>query len=172
MAKAKSGANRPAKPIRIENKSKQPLPQAVLNLPKNMPGLSRYEFYADGSVKNKATGNSVNIATTTRVNGFRLTNDKGVRIWVYPEQIAELFKPDIKSKALVKPSAYIRKDPERKDYNRLPAADIDSILKLLDKDGNLPRGMTSELARKFEVNKSTISRIVNQETRRKSYFKS
>jgi hypothetical protein len=155
-----ASATRKKASFRVENPTKKPLKQIELGLPKNMPGFARYEFYANGKVKNKATGSEIkNAKENTGVDGFRLTNDKGVRAWVYPADIEKLFAPTVPVKA----SRYVKKVEGRKQYNRLTKAEIDSVLKSKEEG--------QKLAEKYNVHPSTISRLRNQLTRTASYFK-
>jgi AraC-like DNA-binding protein len=147
------------------------LPQSTMNLPKSMPGFSRYDFFPDGTVQNKATGQIVakdsTVASTTPA--FRVTDDKGKRTRIYQKQIFELFAADQAPVPAKKPSAYERQQPERKLYKRLTEVQINDVLKRASAE-NAPQGIQKTLADEYGVSESTVSRLINKQTRIKSYY--
>ena len=147
--------------LRIENPTKKPLVQFQMNLARQMPNFKRYNFFPDGRVVNIATEKEIQIAATTGVKGFRLTNDKGARAWVYPADIEALFKEEPKPKeARRKPSAYVKKLPNRKNYVRLSEDQKSEIKAMLNGGKKLPRGEGRKFAIKFNVDEANISRVV------------
>lgn len=155
------------KKIRIENPTKKPLQQIEMNLPKKMPNFSRYDFFPDESVVNIATGSKmVPVQLVEKGYGYRLSSDKGKREWVYKADILELFKPVEQPQEERMESGrkrYYTRKTDKKTYKRLTKAQIDEILKIQN-----PKQV--ELAEKYQVSESTISRLINQKTRLKSYY--
>ncbi len=127
-------------------------------LPKSVPGYARYDFHLEEIIINRATGTQIKKEWVSKnVYAFRLVNDHGKTVRLYPEQLKTLLE-EIASK----PPRYVKKVPTRKKYAKLTKAQIDEILKL-----ETPKQV--ELAGKYNVHESTISRIINKKTR-KRYF--